>query len=1238
MPTVMMRILLLTFFLTPFFSSFAQLTDDFSDGDFSNNPTWMGNTDRFQINANELQLNDADFDASVSGLYVNAPTQGATTWEFLVRMEFNPSSSNYTRVYLSSDATDFATALNGYFVLIGGTDDVVELRRQTGGATTALISSPDDAVDVSVPIVRVRVTRSATNEWELSADLTGGTSFTSYGTAVDASHPLGFYFGVRCNYTETRKDKFFFDDILVDPLYVDTTPPEIIAVNVLSSTSLTVQFDEPLDPASAVLASNYVLDNGAVVASAVVDLIDPTIVIITLAAPLMNFTDYTLSTTVEDIVGNASSDSEMFTFAQGEPASPYDMMINEFMADPSPTVGLPDAEFVEIYNNSNKVFDLAQYELSSGSTPQQMPPYFLLPNEYVVVCDDSNESAFQALGLTNVVAVSSFNALTNGGDNISLTDLNGILIHSVDYDSDWYQDADKDDGGWTLELINPDNPCDVSGSNWIASESPLGGTPGSENSVFDNMTNSGILQLLTAEVLDPNQIQLTFSTAMDNSALATSNYNVDNTVGNPDNITIVNPSTVIMEFNTALSGNIVYTVTVSNLADCAGNNTIDVNANTATFQLPEPKVLTATIEFPNQVVVLTFDTAMDPVSVEDESNYTVQGVGMPSSAIATGPLTAELTFPASSFINGTEYNIEVSDVSNTDGTIIAPNPSVLSFFYYEPVAIERYDILINEIMPDPTPTVGGLPEVEFIELYNNSDKVISLEGFSFVSGSSSSSDLPLVILEPGAYIIISDADNSPDESYADSIYNVSIGTTISMTNSGDDIALYDADGNVVDAIVYNSSWYNDASRDDGGYSIERINPNAPCSGGENWMASQASAGATPGKENSVFEVSEDTSVPTVDYAFPESGANLDIYFSKSLDAMLASDETIFSIDQGIVITQAVPKEPIIDQVRLIFDPSTPLQPNIVYTLTISSALTDCIGNPISEGTTIQFALPDEIEAGDILINEVLFDPYTGGSDFVELYNHSEKILNIGDLIIVNDVAGSAPNHPIQRDFLLFPMSYVVITSNPSGVTAFYDVPQENLLIDNSLPTLSPDLGNVTLLSGGNVVDFFDFDESYHTELIDDGKGVSLERIDFDVFTNDRNHWHSAASNVGYATPGYKNSQTSESVENIDNEVFTVNDDTFSPDNDGYKDFLRIDYATTSNGNIVNMKVFDAKGRIVKDLVENELLSTRGFYQWDGTNNEGGKARIGIYVIWIEMFDDSGAVSVEKKTCVLAGQF
>jgi len=169
-----------------------------------------------------------------------------------------------------------------------------------------------------------------------------------------------------------------------------------------------------------------------------------------------------------------------------------------------------------------------------------------------------------------------------------------------------------------------------------------------------------------------------------------------------------------------------------------------------------------------------------------------------------------------------------------------------------------------------------------------------------------------------------------------------------------------------------------------------------------------------------------------------------------------------------------------------------------------------------------------------------------------------------------------------------------------------------------------------------IIDEFDYTEDYHNALLDDKNGVSLERIDFDAPTQAASNWHSAAESVGFTTPTSQNSQFL--INNIVGEdIITIPNTTFSPDGDGFEDFLLINYETEGAGYIANVKVFDARGRLMKDIVKNELLAAQGSFKWDGSIADDNKAKIGIYVLWIELFNPDGDIQHFKKACVVAGR-
>lgn len=159
---------------------------------------------------------------------------------------------------------------------------------------------------------------------------------------------------------------------------------------------------------------------------------------------------------------------------------PGDIIITEIMADPDPAAGLPGKEYLEIHNRSGDTVNLMSWVLSDGNSRAVFPRRELLPGEYAIVCQQQDTSLFSRYGLT--IGLKSFPALTNSGKLLFLSDNKGKVIHGLEYSAEWYDDVLREDGGWSLEIIDEDNPFYEEG-NWRASRASDGGTPGKKNSV-----------------------------------------------------------------------------------------------------------------------------------------------------------------------------------------------------------------------------------------------------------------------------------------------------------------------------------------------------------------------------------------------------------------------------------------------------------------------------------------------------------------------------------------------------------------------------------------------------------------------------------------------------------------------------------------------------------------------------------------------------------------------------------
>lgn len=388
------------------------------------------------------------------------------------------------------------------------------------------------------------------------------------------------------------------------------------------------------------------------------------------------------------------------------------------------------------------------------------------------------------------------------------------------------------------------------------------------------------------------------------------------------------------------------------------------------------------------------------------------------------------------------------------------------------------------------------------------------------------------------------------------------------------------------------------------------------------------------------------SIPfTIDFESPElidvitiSSTELELEFNQSVESTTGSLSTNYTIDNGIGNPTNVEIDPI-EPFRVYLELGIPLSNGIDYILHVENLKNqlDIEINP--QDFPFDFLIGAMIEPGDFVINEILADPFSGGGDYVELYNNSDKFLDIADLIISNTTRTSGRDKNVETSLILKPGEYAVLTPAPFFTLLNYTVENPDFLIENDLPSYNISDGNVSIFTSYGldtiIIDSFDYDNDFHFPFIDNTKGISLERISFDAPTQSSSNWHSASTISGGGTPTFKNSQIRPT--NPADDFFSIAEKTFSPDEDGYRDFLLIDYSFETQGYLATVNIYDAKGRLVKTLFKNELLGQEGSLKWNGITDEGRKAKIGIYIILAEIFSPTKEAMQFKSTCVVAGQ-
>lgn len=159
---------------------FAQVDDDFTDGNFSADPAWNGDVAKFEVNAaQQLHLN-APAVTDTACIYTGNTSIDNTEWLFYFKLDFSPSGSNLLKTYLVADQPDFRQPLNGYFLKMGedGSNDGIDFYLQQGTTETLLLSGIDGHVSATVNNVAIKVTRDGSGNWTVLSDITGGNNYT----------------------------------------------------------------------------------------------------------------------------------------------------------------------------------------------------------------------------------------------------------------------------------------------------------------------------------------------------------------------------------------------------------------------------------------------------------------------------------------------------------------------------------------------------------------------------------------------------------------------------------------------------------------------------------------------------------------------------------------------------------------------------------------------------------------------------------------------------------------------------------------------------------------------------------------------------------------------------------------------------------------------------------------------------------------------------------------------------
>ena len=367
----------------------------------------------------------------------------------------------------------------------------------------------------------------------------------------------------------------------------------------------------------------------------------------------------------------------------------------------------------------------------------------------------------------------------------------------------------------------------------------------------------------------------------------------------------------------------------------------------------------------------------------------------------------------------------------------------------------------------------------------------------------------------------------------------------------------------------------------------------------------------------------------------EQPNKLKLGFSEAMDFSHAA----FSVDQEI--GSPASEDISDDKTSVMLNFPSDFERGKIYTLQVSG-LTDLAGNALPD-TSRNIGIIEPKLPGDLKINEVMFDNPLNSMEYLEIYNTSDKVLDISNVIFTTRKTDGSLNtgNKIPPKTLMLPHTYLALCENADSVRNYHNSPIESRIISTGWSALNNESATLVLTNSAKdtIYDELTYNVKWHHALVKNTKGVSLEKINPLLPTQNPESWHSAASEVNFGTPGYKNSQYRDVINN-ESEPKTVwtEPEAFSPDNDGVNDVCFIHYKTETHGYMANVTILNQVGTKVFQLASNILLATEGILTWDGRTDKGKNANVGIYILYFEMFNpETGARKHLKLTIVVSSR-
>ncbi len=956
-----------------------------------------------------------------------------------------------------------------------------------------------------------------------------------------------------------------------------------------------------------------------------------------------------------------------------------ELLVNEIMYAPNS----PEPEWIEIYNNSSKQINLKGYQLAaeSGKNKVVSKDLFINPEEYFVITRDS--SMFSRYPGSPKFTLALFPTLNNTKDKIILLDSLDRAIDSLEYKSSWggskgksleridFAKASIDSTNWktsgSILGATPGFINSVSKKKYDIAVTTITFTPQSPL--------AGDRVKIRAEAVNFGKNDAAFR-------LILNQVNIDGSKQKREEtsiIILVSGNSITFEFDFAIAS-ILLKHTFEIVADCSDDEDLTNNSLTAVIR-PGYKPQTVLL---NEIMYNPLNGEPEWIELYNNSSFDVDLEDWSIIDVLTTPAKTKIKskdyiFPVRSFLvvskDSTIKNFHrevpskliISTFANlnndADGVVIKDSRDVtIDSMRYDrtwggesgrslerkqmsvlttdkanwgsskdielstpgrinSIAVKKFDLTIKSIVSSPLFPVLGDEVLIGAKLFNNGTN--SAENFTVSIYLKSNNNFVLFSETKGTSLAAYDSTVllsnlrlklNETKTIMCRVFFTADEDTMNNTITGDIIPGAKRNTLLISEVMYDplpneSEW------------IEIVNASNEAVNLKNWSVSDLLT--TPTKN---FITTKDNFLNPDEYAVITSDSNKFFYVPPKKFFQVKFG-TLGNTSDGVLIYDF--KNAVIDSLsyRSSWGGGKGFS---LEKIALTSATNDSLNWTTSlskvsatPGLRNSVLNPSKYSIGALTLNEIMFDPAAGSSEFIEFYNTTDDSIQIGGMELR---IGTRDRVKLSVSNTVIPPRQYFVLASDTLIYLNYPWLKNSRLVRVALFSLSNDGATLLIKDLLKItLDSTAYSPKWHNKNILITKNRSLERLNPFLNSNDGKNWSTSVSSEG-ATPGKPNSVFTQNL--LRESKVTINPNPFSPDNDGFEDFAIINFDLTQPLSQVRIKVFDSAGRLVRTIADNRPSSSNNSIVFDGLDDNGKALRIGIYILLIEII---GADSTKEET-------